>query len=102
MGDRVRAWRIACGRSQQQLADAAGLAVSSICQIELNRQGTSTRTLSRLTAALGVTMTKFYGPLPKRADVDGGTGRIAAIPAGRPNGHEQPLRRRWARRGRGV
>ncbi len=56
VGGQLRALRKAKGLSQQQLADAAGLSIGLVSQIERGVSSASVRTLRALTEALGVTV----------------------------------------------
>lgn len=49
----VRDYRIDCGLSQSQLADAADVSTSTIKAIETNRMQGSYRTLKNISQALG-------------------------------------------------
>lgn len=69
LGDRIVAWREWRGMNQRQLAEAADVSRGSMCQYEGRgeyRTAPSQRALAAIVAALGLTMAKFYGPVPKR------------------------------------
>ncbi len=69
LGDRIREWREWKGWTQAQLADETGLSRASICQYEgagEYHSSPSQKALNSIVEALGVSMAKFYGPIPKR------------------------------------
>jgi len=64
LGERVSAWRKAKKLTQEQLADASGLATSSISQCENDKHALSHAALQRVVAALKISMVQFYGRAP--------------------------------------
>ena len=60
-GQRITALRMAQGLTQQRLADAVGLARSSIANIEGGRQDSPLRVMVAIAAALGTTVGEFTG-----------------------------------------
>ena len=74
VGERVAAWRKAKGLTLQDLADAAGVTAPAVYQWEngLQRDGEpwqeikpSLDKLEKVVKALGISMERFYGPIPK-------------------------------------
>jgi transcriptional regulator with XRE-family HTH domain len=68
LGSRIAAWRAWKGWTQSQLAEAAGVSRASMCQYEGNgkyQTSPSQDNLEAIVDALGLTMTRFYGRLPK-------------------------------------
>ena len=69
IGHRIRAWREAKGWTQQQLADAVGVTHAAVYQWELEGgDSKTTPSLARLESvakALGVSMERFFGRVPK-------------------------------------
>ncbi len=68
LGDRIAAWRRSKGWTQSQLAEASGLSRAAICQVEgagKHKMNPSQESLNAMVKALGVTMEKFYGRIPK-------------------------------------
>ena len=54
LGRHIRAERVRCNLTQQQLADQSGLAVKTVQDIEKGRKNPSYETLSRLIERLGI------------------------------------------------
>jgi transcriptional regulator with XRE-family HTH domain len=68
LGSRIAAWRTWKGWTQSQLADEAGVSRASMCQYEgagKYQTDPSQENLSAIVAALGITMARFYGRVPK-------------------------------------
>jgi transcriptional regulator with XRE-family HTH domain len=68
LGDRVAAWRRYRGWKQSELAARSGLSRAAICQIEgagEYKSSPSQRSLNAIVDALDVTLTRFYGRIPK-------------------------------------
>jgi transcriptional regulator with XRE-family HTH domain len=69
LGSRIAAWRRARGFSHRELAKAVGVTRAAVYQWEGSGESQTTPSLPHLEAVvkvLGLTMEKFYGPLPKR------------------------------------
>lgn len=66
LGNRIRAWRIAKGKTQKQLAEAAGVTVSAVCLWEKGGNITHSH-LAAIVDALGITMGRFYAHTPPKA-----------------------------------
>lgn len=68
VGKRIAAWRAARGWTQQQLAEAVGVTHAAVYQWEGTNGYHATPSLDNLekvVAALGITMERFYGRIPK-------------------------------------
>lgn len=68
LGLRIAAWRKERGLSQRKLAALIGVTPQAVCMWESKKDWQnmpSTRSLTKLVEVLGVTMERFYGPLPK-------------------------------------
>lgn len=68
LGARIAAWRRVRGLTQSQLADATSLSRAAICQIEgagKYKSNPSQESLAAIVDALGLTMERFYGRVPK-------------------------------------
>jgi transcriptional regulator with XRE-family HTH domain len=66
--ERIARWREHKGLSQQQLASKIGVTVAAVYQWEGTGESKTVPRLENLTAlveALGLTMERFYGRLPK-------------------------------------
>lgn len=62
---RIVTWRKVRGLTQAVLAEAAGVTTSSISLYEAGRVEPSQAKLEAIVARLGLTMSRFYGRLPK-------------------------------------
>jgi len=60
VGSRVRELRIQAGLSGNQLAKIAGIAQTSVSAVELGKAAPTTDLLSRICAALGITLAEFF------------------------------------------
>lgn len=72
LSTRIAAWRKAKGVSQRELAVAVGVSVAAVYQWEgtgESRTSPSQAHLAKLVEALGLTMERFYGRLPKVSNV---------------------------------
>jgi transcriptional regulator with XRE-family HTH domain len=67
IGGRLRALRDERGLSQGDVAGAAGISVSMLSQLEHGHKGASVSTLSKLAAALGVSLSDLFREQPKKA-----------------------------------
>jgi len=68
VGARIASWRKAKGLSQRELADAVGVTPATIYQWEGTGRSRTNPTLTNLEAvarALGVTMARFFGVVPR-------------------------------------
>lgn len=54
LGNRIRSARKACGLTQQELADQAGVAVKTVQDVEGGRKNTTYETLCQLIERLGI------------------------------------------------
>ena len=63
---RIAAWRKARGLTQAAIARTVGVSVSAASLWEAGLANPSQRNLEKIVEALGLTMARFYGPLPKR------------------------------------
>jgi len=70
VGKRIAKWREAKGLTQQDLARAVGVTHAAVYQWESDDADTHTtpslENLEKVAAAFGVTLAKFYGPVPKK------------------------------------
>lgn len=60
LGRHIRAERVRCNLTQQELADQSGLAVKTIQDIEKGRKNPSYETLSRLIERLGISANVLF------------------------------------------
>jgi transcriptional regulator with XRE-family HTH domain len=65
VGERIRAWRTTADMSERDLADKMGLTPPAIYQWERHGKVPSLGNLEKLVEIFGITMERFYGPLPK-------------------------------------
>lgn len=68
VGKRIAAWRAAKGWTQQQLAEAVGVTHAAVYQWEGTNGYHATpslESLGKIVDALGITMERFYGRIPK-------------------------------------
>lgn len=65
LGTRIASWRRYKRMTQRELGDLLGLTGQAVSQWERGANGMPTGMLSRLVGAFGLTMVKFYGPIPK-------------------------------------
>jgi transcriptional regulator with XRE-family HTH domain len=68
VGKRIAAWRASRGWTQQQLADAVGVTHAAVYQWEGTKGHQTTpslESLEKVVDALGITMERFYGRIPK-------------------------------------
>ena len=68
LGARINVWRRHRKLSQRRLAALVGVTPQAVCMWEKQAKYEnvpSTRNLAKLVEVLGVSMTRFYGPLPK-------------------------------------
>ncbi len=68
LGARINVWRRHRKLSQRRLAALVGVTPQAVCMWEKPSKYDnvpSTRNLAKVIEALGVSMTRFYGPLPK-------------------------------------
>lgn len=63
---RVRAWRTAAGLSGSQLAEAVGVGRAAVAHWEGGRHAPRQEHLEAVARTCGVSLEKFYGPLPKK------------------------------------
>ena len=69
VGSRIAAWRNHRRLSQRDLAEAVGVTQGAVAQWEGTgdtKGGISLDNLNRVVAALGLSMERFYGRVPKR------------------------------------
>lgn len=64
LGRHIRAERVRCNLTQQELADQSGLAVKTIQDIEKGRKNPSYETLSRLIERLGISANVLFQVSP--------------------------------------
>lgn len=67
LSERIAKWRQVKGVSQQELAHSLGVTPAAVYQWEAGTTKPSTTNLEALVEALGLTMVKFYGRVPRRA-----------------------------------
>ena len=70
LGERIAAWRRARGLTQRALAEAIGVTPAAVYQWEGtgdSRTSPSQSNLEAVVEALGLTIERFYGRLPKEA-----------------------------------
>jgi len=67
-GGRIRKTRIAIGMSLKDLADAAGISIGNLSQIERGMANPSFRTVMKIQSALGVTSKTLFPHVPARQD----------------------------------
>lgn len=65
--ERIRLWREFRGLSQTDLANRAGMDKTKLCRLESGDLVVRAVDLETIARALGVTMPKFYGRIPKPA-----------------------------------
>lgn len=68
VGDRIAAWRKHRGLSPQELAKAIGVTASAVYQWEGTGESQTTPSIQNLEAlakALGISMERFFGRVPK-------------------------------------
>jgi transcriptional regulator with XRE-family HTH domain len=68
LGRRIQAWREARGLSQRKLAGLVGVTPQAVCMWEKEaiwQNLPSTRNLTKLVKVFGISMERFYGPLPR-------------------------------------
>lgn len=67
LGSRITAWRKQRDLTQVELAERAGVSPSAICQWESPKYkaAPSQASLEAIVAALGLTMERFYGRVPR-------------------------------------
>lgn len=70
IGRRARAMRLEQGRTQREVADAAGLAPSYLSRLENGGINPSGRTLAKLAAGLGVSTASFFAQVGVREEGD--------------------------------
>lgn len=63
---RIATWRKAKGLTQGALAEAVGVTTSAVSLWESDSTSPSQVNLEKIVEALGLTMARFYGRLPKR------------------------------------
>lgn len=69
LAERIALWRQAKGLTQRELADAVGVSAAAVYQWEgtgKSQTDPSMAHLEALVGALGITMRRFYGPVPRR------------------------------------
>jgi transcriptional regulator with XRE-family HTH domain len=67
VGDRIAAWRDTKGLTQHDLAERVGVTYAAVYQWETHRTTPTLAMLSKIVKALGVSLERFYGRLPKKA-----------------------------------
>ncbi len=69
VGDRITTWRKAKGLSRLELAKAVGVSVAAVYQWEgsenIAKTTPSVANVEKVALALGITMERFYGRLPR-------------------------------------
>ena len=65
LGARIAAWRRARGMSPGDFASRVGVTKQAVSLWEKNQSGVAYETLERIVDALGVSMRRFYGRIPK-------------------------------------
>ena len=72
LSKRIRTWREAKGLSRAELAEVVGVTPAAVYQWEGGKSGTSktvlpsTSSINAITAALGISLERFYGEPPAR------------------------------------
>ena len=103
VGKTIRSWRKSRGLLQKQLAYAAGMEVAQLWAVENDRNSPSLRTLSRIAAALNISLGELLAPPPRDDSMpatQGARGATAhfdkheAIPILRPVGKGKGLTKR--------
>lgn len=64
LGERIAAWRRYFKLTQPQLAERVGVGVSTVSMWETNQNPPRHDNLTALVEAFGITLERFYGPLP--------------------------------------
>ncbi len=64
LGKRILELRLKSKRTQQQVSELTGLAVSYLSRLENDRMSPSIRTLTKISEALGVPLTSFFDAKP--------------------------------------
>lgn len=67
LGDRISAWLRAKGMTQKALAIAINVSPGAVTAWVHNENAPTNANLESIAKALGLTMEKFYGRLPKKA-----------------------------------
>jgi transcriptional regulator with XRE-family HTH domain len=68
IANRIKGWRVAKGLTQQELAKAVGVSHAAVYQWEGTKGHAATPSLDNLekvATALGLSMERFYGRVPK-------------------------------------
>ena len=65
IGARIKGWRTALGISQGELARAANVTISAVSRWERDHNAPSHANLTAIVERFGVTLEKFYGPIPQ-------------------------------------
>ena len=65
LSERIQRWREHKGVTQAALAKSLGISPSAVAQWELGDTKPSVGHLDKLVTALGITMERFYGNVPK-------------------------------------
>lgn len=65
VGQRIAAWCDARGVDHHQLAEKIGVTYAAVYQWVTGRTAPSLAMLEKVAAALGITMERFYGRVPK-------------------------------------
>jgi transcriptional regulator with XRE-family HTH domain len=79
IGARIRATRLGCGSTQDQLAQQVGVSRSAVAQWETGRAGQVTGNLSRIAAALEVSVEYLMYGADKRAPTEARQGDELAM-----------------------
>lgn len=64
IGRRIRELRLRSNKTQRELAEETGLAVAHVSRLENGRMSPSVRTLSKVSATLGVPVAELFGSAP--------------------------------------
>lgn len=68
LSTRLATWRRAKGLSLGRMADAGKVTTSAICHYEAGKaEPQHARLIALVTKGLGISMSRFYGPLPRLA-----------------------------------
>ena len=65
LGVRLTAWREYAGYTQSKLASILGLTRSAVWQWEEGRTNPGSKHVAAAVDAFGISMERFYGPLPR-------------------------------------
>lgn len=66
LGERLAYWRSRSGKTGGQVAEALGVSIATISRWETGFTSPTADNVERYAQAVGVTVQRIYGPLPKK------------------------------------